>query len=186
IGFDTATNTALEAIDKIRDTADSHHRLFFIEVMGRDLGFIALHCGVSAGAEAILVPESKTNLIDLINKLESGWKRNKSSLIVVVAEGAIKGGVMELANKVKVKFNHYEIKTSILGHIQRGGNPSCFDRLLASRLGNEAVKALIAGKRNVVSGLKNNKVTYTSFLKASSGRNKIDTSLLDLANELSK
>jgi 6-phosphofructokinase 1 len=185
IGFDTATNTALDAIDKIRDTANSHHRLFFVEVMGRDLGFIALYSGIAAGAEAILVPECKTNMDDLFSRLEQGWKRCKSSMIVVVAEGAVEGGVMEIANKVKAKFDHYEIRVTILGYIQRGGNPSCVDRVLASRLGNEAVKILLEGKQNVMVGLKNNRMSYTSFSKASSGKNKINTSLLDIANELS-
>lgn len=185
IGFDTAINTSLEAIDKIRDTANSHHRLFFVEVMGRDAGFIALHCGISAGAEAILIPEIKNNMDDLIAKLEKGWQRKKSSLIVVVAEGAVKESVIEIAEIVKKKFNHYETKICILGHIQRGGAPSCFDRLLASQLGNEAVKILLDGKRNVVVGLKNNVLNYTSFKKASSGKHKIDKKLIDIANELS-
>lgn len=185
IGFDTAINTSLEAIDKIRDTANSHHRLFFVEVMGRDAGFIALHCGISAGAEAILIPEIKNNMDDLIAKLEKGWQRKKSSLIVVVAEGAVKESVTEIAEIVKKKFNHYETKICILGHIQRGGAPSCFDRLLASQLGNEAVKILLNGKRNVVVGLKNNTLNYTDFKKASSGKHKIDKKLIDIANELS-
>lgn len=185
IGFDTAINTSLEAIDKIRDTANSHHRLFFVEVMGRDAGFIALHCGISAGAEAILIPEIKNNMDDLIAKLEKGWQRKKSSLIVVVAEGAVKESVIEIAEIVKKKFNHYETKICILGHIQRGGAPSCFDRLLASQLGNEAVKILLDGKRNLVVGLKNNVLNYTSFKKASSGKHKIDKKLIDIANELS-
>lgn len=185
IGFDTAINTSLEAIDKIRDTANSHHRLFFVEVMGRDAGFIALHCGISAGAEAILIPEIKHNMNDLIAKLEKGWQRKKSSLIVVVAEGAVKESVTEIADIVKKKFSHYETKICILGHIQRGGAPSCFDRLLASQLGNEAVKILLNGKQNVVVGLKNNVLNYTSFKKASSGKHKIDKKLIDIANELS-
>lgn len=185
IGFDTAINTSLEAIDKIRDTANSHHRLFFVEVMGRDAGFIALHCGISAGAEAILIPEIKNNMDDLIAKLEKGWQRKKSSLIVVVAEGAVKESVTEIAEIVKKKFNHYETKICILGHIQRGGAPSCFDRLLASQLGNEAVKILLDGKQNVVVGLKNNVLNYTPFKKASSGKHKIDKKLIDIANELS-
>lgn len=185
IGFDTAINTSMEAIDKIRDTANSHHRLFFVEVMGRDAGFIALHCGISVGAEAILIPEIKHNINDLITKLEKGWQRKKSSLIVVVAEGAVKESVTEIAEIVKKKFNHYETKICILGHIQRGGAPSCFDRLLASQLGNEAVKILLNGKRNVVVGLKNNVLNYISFKKASSGKHKIDQKLIDIANELS-
>ncbi len=185
IGFDTAINTSLDAIDKIRDTANSHHRLFFVEVMGRDSGFIALHCGISAGAEAILIPEVKNNMNDLIAKLEKGWQRKKSSLIVVVAEGAVEESVTEIADIVKKKFNHYETKICILGHVQRGGAPSCFDRLLASRLGNEAVKILLNGERNVVVGLKNNILNYTSFKKASTGKHRINQSLIDIANELS-
>jgi 6-phosphofructokinase 1 len=185
IGFDTATNTALDALDKIRDTANSHHRLFFVEVMGRDLGFIALHCAISAGAEAILVPECKTNMNDLLTKLEKGWKRHKSSMIVVVAEGAVKGGIMEIADKVKEKFNHFDIRVSILGHIQRGGNPSCFDRLLASRLGNEVVKTLLKDKQNIMVGLKNNRMTYTSFKEAATRKHIIDKNLMKMADELS-
>lgn len=185
IGFDTALNTALEAIDKIRDTANSHHRLFFVEVMGRDLGFIALHCGISAGAEAILIPESKNNINDLISKLEKGWKRNKSSLIVIVAEGAVKGGVAVIAEAVKKKFDRYDIRISVLGHIQRGGNPSCFDRLLASRLGNEAVRSLLKGRQNVVIGQKNNIMSFTPFKQASNIKHKIDLKLLNMAYELS-
>ena len=185
IGFDTATNTALDAIDRIRDTADSHHRLFFLEVMGRDLGFIALHCGIGAGAEAILVPEIKTNVDDLIAKLEMGWKRNKSSLIVVIAEGAVKGGVIKVAEKVKARFGHYDIRISTLGHIQRGGNPSCSDRVLASRLGYQAVKAYIYGEKNVIVGIKNNKLIYTPFAKSFSGKQVINKDLLLMADELS-
>ena len=185
IGFDTAINTALEAIDKIRDTANSHHRLFFVEVMGRDSGFIALHCGISAGAEAILIPEIKSNMDDLIAKLEKGWERKKSSLIVVVAEGAVKGGVTKIAELVNKKFKHYDARVSVLGHMQRGGAPSCFDRLLASQLGNEAVKTLLEGKRNMVIGLKKNAFNYTSFKNASTQMHGINQKLIDIANELS-
>lgn len=185
IGFDTAINTAMEAIDRIRDTASSHHRLFFIEVMGRNLGFIAASCGIAAGAEAILVPEVKTNIDDLISKLETGWKRHKSSMIVVVAEGAVKGGVQEIAEKVKERFDHYDIRVSILGHIQRGGNPSCFDRLLAGRLGYEAVMALLAGKKNVLVGISNNEICYTPLEKASKGGHTLDKKLLLMSDVLS-
>lgn len=185
IGFDTATNTALEAIDKIRDTADSHHRLFFVEVMGRDLGFIALHCGIAGGAEMILIPEKKTNIKDLVARLKTGWERKKSSLIVVVAEGAIEGGIYQLVDYVKDKFTSYEMRTIVLGHIQRGGNPSCYDRVLASILGNEAVKQLIQGNYNVMVGLKKNRPVYTSFKIASSRRHQINKRLIEIANELS-
>ncbi len=185
IGFDTACNTALEAIDKIRDTANSHHRLFFVEVMGRDMGFIALHCGIACGAEVILVPEKKTNMRDLVAKLKAGWRRNKSSLIVVVAEGAVEGGIMALVDYIKIKFTQYEIRTSILGYIQRGGNPSCFDRILASRLGHEAVQMFLEGEQNVIVGLKNDKHIYTSFKIASTRKHKINKRLIDVAKELS-
>lgn len=185
IGFDTATNTALDAIDRIRDTANSHHRLFFVELMGRDLGFIALHCGIAGGAEAILVPENKTNVKDLVAKLDAGWKRNKSSLIVVVAEGAVKGGVKKISEIVRKKFDHFDIRISILGHIQRGGSPTCFDRLLASRTGNEAVKALLNGKRNCVVGIKKGSMVFTPFTESVSGKHKIDKGLLNMAAELS-
>lgn len=186
IGFDTAINTALDALDKIRDTANSHHRLFFVEVMGRDLGFLALHSGIAAGAEAILVPEIKTNMDDLVALLEKGWERKKNSMIVVVAEGAVKGGVMKIAEQVKKKFNHFDIRVSILGHIQRGGNPSCFDRVLASQLGNHAIHAMLQGKKNVVIGMKNNKISYTSLAKASSYKHAVDRNMLQIANELTK
>jgi len=186
IGFDTAINTALDALDKIRDTANSHHRLFFVEVMGRDLGFLALYSGIAAGAEAILVPEIKTNMEDLIALLEKGWQRKKNSMIVVVAEGAVKGGVMNIAEQVKMKFNHFDIRVSILGHIQRGGNPSCFDRVLASQLGNHSIQALLKGKKNVVIGMKNNKISYTSFAEASSYKHTVDQNMLQMANELTK
>ncbi len=185
IGFDTATNTALEAIDKIRDTANSHHRLFFVEVMGRDMGFIALHCGISSGAEMILVPENKNNISELMERLERGWARHKSSMIVVVAEGAVKGGVNAIAEKVKAKFKQYEIRISVLGYFQRGGNPSCFDRFIASLFGNHAVKALLSGKRHVLVGLQNNQITYTALRKVSEGKHHINKKLLDIANELS-
>lgn len=139
IGYDTAINTAMEAIDKIRDTADAHNRLFFVEVMGRDAGFIAMRSGIGGGAEAILVPESKTDSDELMKKLEHGWKRNKSSYIVVVAEGDEAGGAYKVAQRVKEKFPQFDTRVSILGHMQRGGNPTCMDRVLASRLGVAAV-----------------------------------------------
>jgi len=185
IGFDTACNTALEAIDKIRDTADAHNRLFFVEVMGRDAGYIALHCGISAGAEAILIPEDKDSIAGLIACLERGWKRKKSSLIVIVAEGAVKGGILNLAAEVEKKFKHYEIRTTVLGHIQRGGNPSCFDRTLASLLGNEAVKVIMQGRTGLVIGMRNNRLSYTPFLKAAMGRKKINKRFENIIKELS-
>jgi 6-phosphofructokinase 1 len=186
IGFDTATNTALEAIDKIRDTANSHHRLFFVEVMGRDFGYIALHCGIAAGAEAILLPENKNNEAYLMKLLAQGWDRKKSSLIVVVAEGALLKGVHHLAEKVQKKFPHFDIKVNVLGHMQRGGNPSCADRVLASRLGSSAVHSLIGGQKNVVVGWANAAITFTPFSKSTRSKQLMNKDLLDISQELSK
>ncbi len=186
IGFDTATNTALDALDKIRDTANSHHRLFFVEVMGRDLGYIALHCGIAAGAEAVLIPEKKTNVEDLMKQLEEGWKRKKSSLIVVVAEGALKKGTKDLAEKVKKKFPYFDVKVNVLGHMQRGGSPSCFDRVLASRLGYQAIHSLLDGKKNVVVGLVQNKISFTPFAESSRTTHSMSEEMMSIAMELSK
>lgn len=184
IGFDTATNTVIEAVDKIRDTANSHHRLFFVEVMGREAGFIAMHSGMASGAEIILVPEVESNESFLISRLEKGWERQKSSLIVIVAEEAVPGGAMAIAEKVRSKFNHFDVRVSILGHIQRGGNPSCFDRLLATRLGNAAVHALLDGKKNVLVGLVNDKIKYTPLEKVITRRHAFHKELLEIANEV--
>lgn len=164
IGYDTAINTAMEAIDKIRDTADSHERLFFVEVMGRDAGFIALRSGIAAGAEDILIPEIKTDLNELSEKLKKN--RHKNSNIIVVAEGDDAGGVYEIAKVMKEKHPEYDMRVTVLGHIQRGGNPTCRDRILASRMGLEAVKALLAGEKNVMVGIVNDEVVYTPFEKA--------------------
>ncbi len=185
IGYDTAINTALDAIDKIRDTADSHNRLFFIEVMGRDAGFIAMRTGIGGGAEAILVPETKTNLDQLIAKLEKGWQRNKTSSIVVVAEGDEVGGAFEVARKVHEHFDYYDTRVSIIGHMQRGGNPTCMDRVLASRLGVAAVEALLEGKSNVMVGMIHKDLVYTPFDKAIKHNLDINMNLLRLADILS-
>ena len=184
LGFDTASNTAMRAIDKIRDTADSHNRLFFIEVMGRDAGFIALNTGVATGAEAILIPETHTDTEKLIKHLENNHKRKKSFGIVIVAEGDEAGGAFSIAAKIKDRFDYYDIKVSILGHIQRGGSPSCNDRLLGSRLGVAAVEALISGKQNVMAGLRNNEVAYTPFEKATKHHIDINAGLLRIAEML--
>jgi 6-phosphofructokinase 1 len=163
IGFDTAVNTALGAIDKIRDTADSHNRLFFIEVMGRDSGYIAIRSGIGGGAELVMVPETSTSIKEVISTLQEGWERHKTSSIVVVAEGDEEGNAMEIAEKVKKKIKQKDIKVSILGHIQRGGSPSAQDRILASRLGLGALEGLIKGEKNVMAGIINDKLVYTSF-----------------------
>lgn len=182
IGYDTALNTAMEGIDKIRDTADSHDRIFFIEVMGRDAGFLALHSGIAAAAEAVLIPEEETRLDDIMKKITAG--RQKDSNIIVVAEGDDAGGAFEVARQVEEKYK-YDTRVVVLGHIQRGGSPSCFDRVLASRLGMAAVEALTEGLSNVMVGMVNNQIKYTSFDKACKQEQKIDESLFDLLNVLS-
>ncbi len=166
IGYDTACNTAIEAIDKIRDTATSHDRLFFVEVMGRDAGFIAINAGIGSAAAAILIPEKKMQVEDLVEKLKLRRKRRKTSNIVIVAEGGKSGGAAEIAKKVQKFLPKYDTKVTILGHLQRGGAPSSFDRLLASKLGVTAVEGLLAGKYDVMAGLINNKVVFTPIKRA--------------------
>ena len=185
IGYDSALNTALHAIDQIRDTAASHDRLFFVEVMGRDVGFIALRSGIAGGAEAVLVPETKSDLSSLIERLEKAWKRNKSSMIVVVAEGDESGGAFKVADLVKKQFTHYDTRVSVLGHMQRGGKPSCADRILASRLGVAAVEALMAGEKNMMVGVVHRDIAYTPFEKAIKHHKEINKNLLYLVDVLS-
>ncbi|MFC2187715.1 6-phosphofructokinase [Fulvivirgaceae bacterium LMO-SS25] len=164
IGFDTAVNTALEAIDKIRDTANSHDRLFFIEVMGRDSGYIAIQSGIGGGAEIVMVPETKTSIKGVINTLQKGWNRAKSSSIIVIAEGDEEGNAIEIAAKVKQACPEIQDhRISILGHIQRGGSPSAHDRILASRLGLAGIEGLLNGQKNVMAGIVNNELVYTPF-----------------------
>ena len=185
IGYDTAINTAMEAIDKIRDTAAAHNRLFFVEVMGRDAGFIAMRAGISTGAEAILIPESKLSIDQLIDKLEKGWERQKTSCIVVVAEGDEEGGAFQVAEKVKQRFNYYDTRVSVIGHIQRGGNPSCQDRVLASRLGFAAVEALMQGRRYEMVGVLHRDLSYTPFEKAAKHHLEVSPYLMMLQEILS-
>jgi 6-phosphofructokinase 1 len=185
IGFDTAVNTALDAIDKIRDTADSHDRLFFIEVMGRDAGYIALYSGLAGGAEALVIPETPTDINQLIETLRNGWSREKSSKIVVVAEGDEAGGANEIARKVKEQFNEIETRVSILGHMQRGGKPTTIDRLNATRMGYAAVMALIDGMQNHMVGIVNNHVLFTPLNKAVKEQPAIDPKLLEMVRVLS-
>lgn len=184
IGFDTSVNTAMEAVDKIRDTADSHNRLFFVEVMGRHSGYIALNTGIATGSSSVLIPESDSDLDDLILMLKKGAKRNKLFSIVIVAEGNKYGGAIDVARVVKEKFDFYDTKVAIIGHLQRGGSPTYFDRVLASRLGHGAVEALLQGKRNVMAGLVNNKIHYTTFDDAVNKPKPIDADLLTLAEIL--
>lgn len=174
IGFDTAVNTAVEAIDKIRDTADAHDRLFIIEVMGRDAGYIALHSGIATGAEHILIPERKTDIDDVIDQLLANERRSKMVNLIVVAEGDEFGGANEVARHVKERMPQLDTRVCILGHIQRGGSPTCIDRLIASRMGYAAVDALIEGNNNVMIGIVNNKIQYTPLDKAVKAKQKID------------
>jgi 6-phosphofructokinase len=165
IGFDTAVNTVVEAMDKIRDTASSHNRLFFVEVMGRDAGFIALRSGIACGAEAILVPEVKTCHDKLKSLLEDGHRRKKSSNIILVAEGDDAGGAFAIANKVKEDFKEYDVRVAVLGHIQRGGSPSAFDRFLATLLGNAAVQALLDDQKSIMVGYMDREIVHNRTLK---------------------
>lgn len=184
IGFDSAINTVINAVDKIRDTAESHDRLFFVEVMGRDAGLIALKSGIGVGAESILIPETKTDLNRLFERLERG-RKNKSSKIIIVAEGDEEGGAFEIARKVKEKFTQYDTRVSILGHMQRGGSPTCNDRVLASRLGFNAVEALLKGKNGVMVGVINNEIVFTDFGKAIKHIDEIDSEVIRMLEILS-
>lgn len=178
IGYDTALNTAMDAIDKIRDTATSHNRVFFVEVMGRDAGFIALNSGLATGALDILIPERKDSIDELFTNFRNAEKTGKASSIVVVAEGEKLANVYELAEKTKKDFPDYDIRVAILGHMQRGGSPSCADRVLASRLGYGAVTGLMEGKTNVMAGMRSNDLVYTPIEEAIKKHNEINKDLL--------
>jgi len=181
IGYDTAINTVVEAVDNIRDTAASHNRLFFVEVMGRDAGLIALRSGIACGAEAILIPETKTHVDRLIAQLERGWKRQKSGHVIIVAEGDDAGGAFKIAELVQKKFDKLETKVCILGHIQRGGNPSCMDRVLATRLGYESVVALLEGKSKVMCGQMAGKIVFTPLSQAVKHNHDINKRIIEMA-----
>ncbi|WP_109681858.1 6-phosphofructokinase [Xanthomarina spongicola] len=183
IGYDTAINTVVEAIDKIRDTASSHKRLFFVEVMGRDVGHIALNAGVGAGAEEILIPEEDLGLDRLVESLKRSKASGKSSSIVVVAEGdKIGKNVFELKDYIDENMPEYDVRVSVLGHMQRGGSPSCFDRVLASRMGVKAVESLLEGKSNYMVGILDNKIELTALDKAVKGRTEINLELLRVSD----
>ena len=185
IGYDTALNTVVEAIDKIRDTASSHNRLFFVEVMGRDAGFIALNAGIGAGAEEILIPEENLGLDRLLQSLKRSKRSGKSSSIVVVTEGdKIGKSVFELADYVDKNLKEYEVRVSVLGHMQRGGTPSCFDRVLASRLGVRAVELLLDGETNVMVGQVNNEIVATDLDLAVKGQHDINKELIRVSEIL--
>jgi len=179
LGYDTALNTVMDAIDKIRDTAISHDRLFFVEVMGRDAGHIALNSGIAIGAQEILIPEQNMGIEGLINSLKDSKKNGKTSSIVVVAEGDKTGkNVFDLARKVEEDFPKYEIRVSVLGHMQRGGSPTCFDRVLGTKMGVKAVESLIDGVSGKMIGIDNGKIVLTSLKKAIKGETKIDPELI--------
>ncbi|MDC8001235.1 6-phosphofructokinase [Aequorivita todarodis] len=186
IGYDTALNTVVEAIDKIRDTANSHNRLFLVEVMGRDAGDIALNAGIGAGAEEILIPEQNMGRERLLESLSRSKKSGKTSSIVVVSEGDQVGkNIFGLAQYIEENLKEYEVRVTVLGHIQRGGAPSCYDRVLASRLGVGAVDALLNGETNVMIGIVHNKVTSVPFSEAIKGSNEIDKELIRVADIIS-
>ena len=186
LGYDTALNTVVECIDKIRDTASSHNRLFFVEVMGRDAGHIALNAGIGAGAEEILIPEEDLGLERLVESLRKSKAAGKSSSIVVIAEGdKIGKNVFELKDYVEANLPEYEVRVSVLGHMQRGGAPSCYDRVLASRLGVRAVESLLEGKSNFMVGIINDKVALTPLEQAIKGHTEIDRDLLRVSEIMS-
>ena len=184
IGYDTAINTAVEAMDKIRDTAESHNRLFFVEVMGRHAGYIALNTGIGTGARYIFLPEVDNPLDHLVQLLKKSAKRKKLFNLVVVAEGNTNGDAMTIAQKMKDQYN-IDSKVTIIGHLQRGGSPTAFDRVLSSRLGYSAVKGLMEGKYNVALGLVNNKIQFTSFDDAINKKKRIDADLIEMSEILS-
>jgi 6-phosphofructokinase 1 len=184
LGYDTATNYVVEAIDVIRNTASSHNRLFFIEVMGRHAGFIALRSAIAAGAEATLIPERDTSIDRLVEILEEGLHNNKSSSLVIVAEAGQSGRTFRIAEEVQQRFQYYDTKVTILGHLQRGGSPTCFDRVLASRLGVSAVEALLAEKADVMVGREAKKIKFTPLSKVLKKEKAIDNELLRVAEIL--
>ncbi|MDR0954930.1 MAG: 6-phosphofructokinase [Rikenellaceae bacterium] len=185
IGYDTALNTIVDAVDKIRDTASSHERLFFIEVMGRNAGFLALNGAIAAGAEAAIIPEIATEVDQLAELIQNGFRKSKNSSIVLVAESEITGGAMGLAERVKNEYPQYDVRVTILGHIQRGGSPTANDRILASRLGNAAIDALLEGQRNIMVGVQNDELVNIPFVKAVKKDKPINRELLNTLRILS-
>lgn len=185
IGFDTAVNTAIEAIDKIKDTADAHDRLFIIEVMGRDAGYIALHSGIATGAEHIIIPERKTDIQDLVNALQKQHGRGKLVNMIIVAEGGEFKGATEISSIIKSKLPYAETRICILGHIQRGGSPSCFDRVIASRMGYSAIECLMEGRYNVMVGIINNKMHFTPLERAVKAKQRISDEWMKMGHVLS-
>jgi len=185
IGYDTALNTIMQAVDKIRDTATSHERLFFIEVMGRDAGFLALNGAVASGAEAAIIPEIWTEVDQLEELIKNGFRKTKNSSIVLVAESEVTGGAMGMAERVKKEYPEYDVRVTILGHIQRGGSPTASDRILASRMGEAAINALLEDQRNVMMGIDDDKIVYVPFSKAVKKNKSINRDLLNTLRILS-
>ena len=185
IGYDTALNTIMECVDKIRDTATSHERLFFIEVMGRDAGFLALNGAIASGAEAAIIPEISTEVDQLADLIENGFRKSKNSSIVLVAESPVTGGAMGIAQRVEKEYPQYDVRVSILGHLQRGGSPTAHDRILASRMGAAAIDALLDDQRNVMIGIKNDEIVYVPFVKAIKNDKPINRDLLNTLRRLS-
>ena len=185
IGYDTALNTIVESVDKNRDTATSHERIFFIEVMGREAGFLALNGAIASGAEAAIIPEIATEVDQLGEFIQQGFRKSKNSSIVLVAESELTGGAIGLAERVKNEFPQYDVRVTILGHIQRGGSPSASDRILASRLGEAAINALLEDQRNVMVGIQNDELVYIPFSKAIKNQKPIKRELLNTLRTLS-
>ncbi|KAA6341286.1 ATP-dependent 6-phosphofructokinase 1 [termite gut metagenome] len=185
IGYDTALNTILEAVDKIRDTATSHDRLFFVEVMGRDAGFLALNGAIASGAEAAIIPEFDTKVDQLEELIKNGFRKSKSSSIVIVAENETRGGAIHYAKRVKNEYPQYDVRVTILGHVQRGGRPTAYDRILASRLGAAAIDALMDDQRNVMVGINNDEIVYVPFSKAIKNNKPMKKELVNVLKTLS-
>ena len=185
IGYDTALNTIMECVDNIRDTATSHERLFFIEVMGRDAGFLALNGAIATGAEAAIIPEISTEVDQLSELISQGFRKSKNSSIVLVAESPVTGGAMGMAERVKNEYPQYDVRVTILGHLQRGGSPTAADRILASRMGAAAIEALLEDQRNVMIGIRNDEIVYVPFSKAIKNDKPINRELLNTLRRLS-
>ena len=185
IGYDTALNTILDAVDKIRDTATSHERLFFVEVMGRDAGFLALNGAIASGAEAAIIPEFSTEVDQLEEFIKNGFRKSKNSSIVLVAESELTGGAMHYAERVKNEYPQYDVRVTILGHLQRGGSPTAHDRILASRLGAAAIDAIMEDQRNVMIGIEHDEIVYVPFSKAIKNDKPIKRDLVNVLKELS-
>ena len=185
IGYDTALNTIVEAVDKIRDTATSHERLFLVEVMGHMAGYLALNGAIASGAEAAIIPEMETEIDQLADLVSRGFRKSKNSAIVLVAENPETGGALGLAQRIKEEFPEYDARVTILGHLQRGGSPTAADRILASRMGAQAIMALMEGQRNVMIGIKNGELVYVPFSKATTHKKSISTEELDMVKMLS-